>query len=232
MKKRIFLILALLLVGYYASCEQLITSKTMADFNTIELRGNLTVELSEDTSNSIEIELFGCDITKIRWAVENDKLSVTLKTPTSEVNARANVKISYKNLRTLEAYSSSVKSTTPMSQDMLDIKASSGAIVNIQVQSLDVKVDALQNSVVQLEGISRYLIVNAEDRSKVDMRSLSSVSVNAQGSGQAEIYVLAQQRLVASAKTGATVYYLGEPRLLRAFTPKIIKFGASIENLK
>lgn len=230
MSKRFFLVLLSLVLSLQLGAQQTIKSDKIGKFSVVELNGNLSVELIPSGFNSIEIELIDGDITKLKWAVDNGVMKVSLKNTMGQDNpTRANVKIYYTELTKVIIEGGTLRTQGAMIADLFDVEAGSGAIVNLQVQSLDLSVLASDNSVVQVEGTTKYLSIQSSGKSKLDMRQLSSVSVNAEASSMSEVFVFAQQRLVAKTKSGAVISYKGEPTILRASTPKVVKLGAKVQ---
>lgn len=232
MHKRILTLVCALFLCLELSASQVIKSENINDFESIELKGNLSVEITKASKNSIEIELIDGDISQLRWKVEQGVLSVSLKNSSANNSARAIVKINYHSINKIDANGCSLSNIGVITSDVFDIIAHSGAIISLQAQTLDTKIEASENSVIQMQGTSRYLTIIASEKSKIDTRSLSAVSVEVETSSMAEAYILAGQRLVAKAKTGSSVHYLGEPSILRAMTPKILKLGANINTLQ
>lgn len=74
------------------------------------------------------------------------------------------------------------------------------------------------NSAVDLTGATKYYTLTATSKSKVNTRELISQSVRVSATSGSEVYVEAQERLEIASDTGATVFYRGEPVILRTAT--------------
>lgn len=228
--RKIIAILACVLLTVEMSAQQVIKSSEVSEYRSISLSGKLVVQLIPSDSNAIEINLFDSDITKLKWGVNNDDLNVTLR-PTSSGGGRAEVKIYYKQIDALTVSGAEVNSKEPIESNMFTLKASSSATVTVEFQCKDMDIEAGSNSVLLLNGYSKYLNLRSTEKSKLEARALICVSAVATATSGGEIYVCAEERLEAFAKTGSTIFYKGEPTILRVPTSKIMGMGASVHNI-
>lgn len=230
--RKFFLAFALVCVSMQLSAQQTVNSGNVGDFNSLSVSGNMNVELILSDQNRLDIQLFDSDVSKLRWGVENNKLSVSLRTSLTNSKARAEVKIYYKAIDELTVSGAQVTSQEVITSDMMDIKVINKGGLIVELKCMDLNVSATGISIVQLKGESKYVTAHAADRSRLELPALEAVSVIATANTTAEVYVNAIERLEATAKAGSTIFYRGNPVILRALTSKILKFGATVHGVE
>lgn len=217
MKKIISVSLLLLSLCFAAFAQQSIQSDKIDTFQAIELIGNIAVELTQTEGNpAIDIKLNNTDINKLDWGVKDGVLTVRLKPNVNNSSgANADVKLSYNKLSRLKISGANVSIKETLNGNIMDIDMSAGATLGGGINVKDLSLKVAGNSAANLSGHTKYYTLHAGGRSKVDTRSLDAQNANVSASSAAEVYVFADERLELSAETGATIYYKGEPEILR-----------------
>ncbi len=64
-------------------------------------------------------------------------------------------------------------------------------------------------------GKAKYLTLKAVEHSRVDTRELDSVAAEVDAAAGSEVFVSASERLLAQARSGATIYHRGNPSILK-----------------
>lgn len=228
--RKIFAVVVCVLFAVEVSAQQVVKSAEIGAFSSISLSGKLQVQLIKADTNSIEITLFDSEIARLKWGVNNEELSVSLR-PALNGSGRAEVKIYYKSIGALSISGGELTSKEAIVSDLFDLKVSSGAKITAEFKCTDMGINVTGNSVALLNGYSRYLDLHASEKSKLEARALECMSAIANASTGGEVYVCAQERLEADAKTGSTIFYKGEPTILRVPTSKIMGLGASVHSI-
>lgn len=205
--------------------QQLVNANDIGGFGTLKLSGRMNVELIKAEQTAIEVELFDSETKNLNWSIANNTLSMSLR---PSRNAHANVKIYYRELTDINASDVELISRDTIRANMFDLSVGSGAKVTLTVQCADAEVAVRGNSALSLSGETDHLTLLATENSKVDTRGLRALSVTIETATVAEVYVTAIERLSARAKTGSTIFFKGEPSILRTRTGSI---GASINNI-
>lgn len=226
MKKRVFLIGLALMMSVQLWAQQTIHSRQVDAFRTVDLSGDLTVELIRSDTAGVDIVLSHTTIEKLEWGVKDGTLFMRLK-PGSSANARGEVKLYYRDFNTLKISRSSVKAQDVLSGTMLDIQLSAGATFSGAVHAKDLNLKVNGNSAADISGSVKYFTLNASGKSKVNTRDLETTDANIVASSTAEVYVWAQERLQAVAESGGAVYYKGTPEIFRSTT----KMMGTINNI-
>lgn len=231
MKKIVFLIISLLTTAS-VSAQQNITSTPISDFYSISLSGNLNVELIHADADAIEIELYNSDINKFKWSVNNGILSVSLR-PTMGQKSRADVRIYYKGTPTeISVTDARLTVTEALVAHMMRLSVLGGANVNAAVDVKDLNVEVSGNSSLLMSGLAKYLTLRVTEHSKVDTRKLHTVSAETEATMGSEVYINSSERLVANAKTTATIFYTGNPTIFLDRSSRInTSMGSGVLNI-
>ena len=214
MKK--FVSLAVLLFGIVlgAFAQQTIKGDNLDPFTDIDLTGNLVVKLVAAEEPSVEIRLINSDVNRLVWNVSDGLLSIRLR-PGAGGTGSAEVTIRYVALSRLKVSGANVAFETPYTGKMLEMDIQTGATLGGEFHAKDIWMRILGNSVADLTGETKYFTLSAGSRSKVNARELKAEDLNASASGGAEIYVQGIDRIQVSSDTGSSLFYRGEPEILR-----------------
>ncbi|WP_278602703.1 GIN domain-containing protein [Alistipes indistinctus] len=215
--KKIALMLLVLTCSLAASAQQSIVSKRLDAFRNIDLSGNLHVELIKADSAHIDVKLNGTNSNRLDWGIKNGTLSVHLR-PGGEKGASGDVKIYYDTLSSLKISASNVSVQGTLTQGMIDVDMTAGAIFGADLQLKDICLKITGNSVANLTGSAKYGTLIATSKSKVNARLLTCQDVRVEATSGAEVYVKAVERIQIVANTGGAVYYQGEPEIFRSAT--------------
>lgn len=232
MKLRLLLLTVSSFLTMSASAQQKIGSENIGHIAEITLSGKLNVTYIPSDKNAIEIDLYNADIRKLRWNIEESALSVSLK-PTDNKEGYANVKIWCATpLQKLSISESNFISEDVIISNMIELIATSSSKVTANFQAIDMEVRVGSNAIIDLSGESHYLDIHASENSRIDTRKMDVISCEIESTTTSEVYVGADERLVATAKTGSTIFYTGDPIIMKLNTPKITGLGAGIHKLK
>ena len=138
-----------------ASAQQSIVSKRLDAFRNIDLSGNLHVELIKADSAHIDVKLNGTNSNRLDWGIKNGTLSVHLR-PGGEKGASGDVKIYYDTLSSLKISASNVSVQGTLTQGMIDVDMTAGAIFGADLQLKDICLKITGNSVANLTGSAKY----------------------------------------------------------------------------
>lgn len=196
------------------SAQQTIKSEPVNPFTSVSFSGNVSVELIKADKPAVDVNLYDADIKYLKWGVTDGQLSVSLR-PLQTKKGIAEVKVYYADeLKGISISKGDLTIKDSLSTLMASISVSGGAKLVGKIDATDIQLDVTGNSVAMLNGKTIYLTVHATERSKVDTRQLSAISVDAETAMGAEASVDAQERLVANAKTGSTIFYKGNPAVI------------------
>lgn len=110
---------------------------------------------------------------------------------------------------------------------LFDITVSGGAMVSLNIKTLDTAVECTGSSRLTLGGSTKYLTMRVST-AKVDCSKLSTTSTTVECSHSAEVRIVVSERLEATTSTGAKLLYKGSPTILRNHD---IVFGGDVINI-
>ena len=196
--------------GNVITKERNITSS----FDHIEVSRGLDVYLTQSETESLTVQadenLHDIIITK----VENNILKIYTEKNISYSEAKK-VMVSFKNISKISASSGSdVYSTGFLVVDNLELDASSGADMDLEVKVKSLHCKASSGGDLKVNGIADALVAIASSGSDINARNLSTLTTNASASSGADIVVNVSQELTAKAASGADITYLGNPETI------------------
>ena len=203
--KKIALLFLAMTISWVASAQQSIVSKRLDPFTTVDLSGNLHVELIRADSAYLTVKLHGTNSNRLVWGVK-DK------------DANGEVKIYYTSLSQIKISEASVSIQGTLTQGMIDVNMDAGAIFSADLNVKDICLKIGGNSVANLTGSAKYSTLFASAKSKVNARQMVCQDVRVEAVSSAEAYVQVVERIQVVANTGGAVYYQGEPEIYRSAT--------------
>lgn len=225
--RKLILAVCLLAATTCVKAQQVIKGQGVGDFKEVTLVGNMGVELRQADAPGIEIELKDVDAKQVSWSVGNQGLNVRYRPMSIKTGGYVKVKIYYRSLESVSTNGAEVMIADEVRSGMFTADITSGAKFTGKFDCVDLQVHLTGNSAAQIEGKAKYLSLEANQRGKIDARGMQAISANVQAYIGAEIYVWSTERLVAQTNTGASIFYKGEPSILRVQT----KMGGTINNI-
>lgn len=190
-------------------------TRKVENFVSLYAGGNVKVELIESSTQKIEYTVIKGNESDLITDVSGGQLKIKIKQPMmGGSNAKAEVKVYYTKLEEIEAAAgATVSGKTPIKSRNLEVSCSSGARVNIKVDSDLLKMVGSSGSSTTLSGtVKEKLDVTSSSGAKIDASSLESKKVDATASSGSNIKVWAVESLDADASSGGKVGYKGDPK--------------------
>lgn len=174
------------------------------------------VRITYDTKGDITTK-FKFEIDKKGRLVVSEKLDPKRTTVTD-------VTIYYNTLNDVKIAHAKAIFENQIESTLFDLTISGGALVDMEVKTLDIAVECTGTSRLTLSGKTKYLTMNVST-AKVDCSKLSTVSTTVEASHAAEVRIFVSERLEATTSTGAKLLYKGRPVILRNH---MVAFGGDI----
>lgn len=244
--KRFFLILISCFVAFVASAQNNASSFTspsapeqavpivktdwLRPFNSVKIDGPMKVVFTQtDAPESVRIiyDTKGSIDSKFKFEIDKKGTLVVSERPDPKRTELTEVTIYYNSLSDIKIAHAKAEFTEKIQRDILDLSVSGGAIVSLEIETLDVAIECTGQSRLSLTGSTKYLTMRAST-AKIDCSGLSTVSSTIDGSNSAEIRLVVSERLEATTSTGAKLLYKGHPIILRDHA---VIFGGDIINI-
>jgi len=137
------------------------------------------------------------------------------------------VTVYYNTLREVKIAHAKAEFQGRVEYDMLDVLVSGGAMVSLDVNTLDLAVECTGSSRLTVNGSTKYLTMRVST-AKVNCGNLTTVSSVIDASHQAEVRIVVEERLEVTTSTGAKLLYKGHPKIMRNHN---VIFGGDIINI-
>jgi hypothetical protein len=181
------------------------------DFKTIKVSQGLDLYITQSNSVSLSVEADENLHDLIMTKVENDVLRIYT---TENIRRAASKKImlNISDISAINATSGSdVYSTNTIEVDELELSTTSGADMELTVNTRKLVCNSTSGSDINLSGKTQILNASATSGSDIDATSLSSEISDVKATSGADISVNTSKELTAKATSGGDIRYSGDP---------------------
>lgn len=199
-------------------------------FNCVKVDGPMNVVFKKvATAEEIRItyDTKGNITSKFKFEVDKKGVLVVSEKSDPKRTSVTDVTIYYNSLREVRIAHAKAEFENVVESDLFDLSVTGGAMVTLEVKTLDSAVECTGVSRLTLNGSTKYLTMKVST-AKVDCTKLSVVSATVDVSHSAEVRMTISERLEAITSTGAKLLYKGTPVILRDHTAI---FGGEIINI-
>lgn len=219
---------------YAATATEQIVSMPKTDwltpFNRIKIDGPMNVVFKRVSSTEglrIIYDTKGNITSKFKFEVDKKGVLVVSEKSDPKRTTVTDITIYYNTLQEVKIAHAKAEFENTIESTMFDITVSGGAIVSLNVETLDLAVECTGVSRLTIDGSTKYLTMRVST-AKVDCSKLSTVSTIVDASHSSEVRVVVSERLEGTTSTGAKLLYKGNPIILRDHA---VIFGGDIINI-
>ena len=218
------LVTLMLLCTITISTQTTIT-KNIGDFTTLKVYNGISLELIK--SDVQQLVITGEKAEKVTIKNVRNILKVALKFPETLAKNKVSVVLYYNNkIDIIDANEGSSITAKEFKQQILEVRAQEGALINMVVEVKHLTVKSISGSVIKLTGTAKNQVVEAGNAGVYhgfNIKISNSSIVRASLGGKAEIFT--GETLDAKVSFGGSIFYKGNPELLK--TKKVL--GGIIE---
>lgn len=199
-------------------------------FNSVKIDGPMNVVFKRvATSEEARIiyDTKGNITSKFKFEIDKKGALVVSEKADPKRTTVTDVTIYYTSLREVKIAHAKAEFDGVVECNIFDLHVAGGAIVLLEIETLDIAVSCTGVSRLTIEGETKYLTLRAST-AKVNCSKLSTVSSIVDASHSAEVRVVVSERLEATTSTGAKLLYKGTPVILRDHN---VIFGGDIINI-
>lgn len=199
-------------------------------FNGVKIDGPMNVVLKRVATaeeSKIVYDTKGNITAKFRYELDREGILTVSERVDPKRTSVTDVTIYYHSLKEAKITRAKVEFENKVESDMFDLLVSSGAMVTLELQALDLAAECTGSSRLTLKGNTKYLTLRTST-AKVDGSNFSAVSATIDASHSAEVRVTISERLECTTSTGAKLLYKGHPSILRDHS---MIFGGDIINI-
>ncbi|MBR2326673.1 MAG: DUF2807 domain-containing protein [Alistipes sp.] len=202
----------------------------LKDFSGVKVDGPLMVTFEKVNSAEdvrIVYDTKGCITSKFKAEINRNGILCVEEKSDPKRTSVTEVKIFYSQLRNVKISHAKCTFNSTIEEPIFDLGVSGGAIVSIDVNTLDLLVECTGRSLLTISGSTKYLTMKASS-AKVDGSKFSTVASIIEVSNSSEVRINVSERLEATTSTAATLLYKGEPTIIREHPST---FGGDIINI-
>lgn len=202
----------------------------LTPFNRVKIDGPMNVVFKQvPTVDELRIyyDTKGNITSKFKFEVDKKGVLEVSEKLDPKRTSVTDIVIYYHDLQEVKIAHANAEFEDVVKRDIFDITVSGGAMVSIEIETLDVAIECTGVSRLTMEGKTKYMTMRVST-AKVDCSKLSTVSTVVDTSHSAEVRVVVSERLEATTSTGAKLLYKGNPAILRDHTAI---FGGDIINM-
>ena len=218
MKQLVIVFVCMFSLMAFAQTKQ---TRTIGDFSGISSASGIAVEITQGTENSIIVSASKDEfIDKMITEVDkNGVLKIYMEYKkgmgwNNKYNVKLYAYVSYKSINKLMASSgSSLETKNTLKTDALSIDVSSGASMDADIQTTDCDVTMSSGSNTSVKGMATNIKMDASSGSIFKGADLSTENCRASVSSGANIKIGVSKKLSASASSGGSIKYKGDPEV-------------------
>lgn len=229
--KKMMLLVAALMMAVVTNAQKDTRREWLGNFSSISLNGDMKVTLvpiEEGGQPMMIVKAEDSELSKLKYTINNKgELSVRESTNRKRT-VRTEIEIHFVTVDAIEVAGSDVEVKGLIAAPIFDVKVSNGGFFKTEIDTQDLMINATGQSTIDIDGRARYLKVD-DTMAKIDLRELETMSAEVLATQRGEVSVYCTERLSATATLGATVFYRGNPSILRA-NSKLL--GSSINSIE
>jgi hypothetical protein len=187
-------------------------TRNVGSFDEIKATRGMNVYISQGEEIKVRVEADENLLDAIETKVEQNTLVVsTSKNIRSSTSKKVYVTVSEVNSIKSTA-GSNVYSENQIKAKSLDLAASAGSNMHLDVEVRRLNVSASAGSNIKLEGRSEVFVAKASAGSNIKAEDLITGECEARASSGANIWIEVQNKLDGHASSGGNVFYSGNPQ--------------------
>ncbi len=223
MKNKVVILISLSLVIIFTSCIFMGPSKKgngnvveqtrkVPSFDAIKVSRGMNVYISQGRDIKVVVKADENLLDVIRTELDNHTLKIT----TTENIRRATSKKVYVTVPEISKITSfagsNIYSETVLNSKQLDITASAGSNIKLEVDAGELNVSASAGSNIRLKGKTKSFKGKASSGANMKAEELTTADCNARVGSGANIWITVTERFEAHASSGGNVFYFGQPK--------------------
>jgi hypothetical protein len=223
MKQLVTVLACMFSMWAFAQTKQ---TRTVGDFSGISSATGIKVKITQGSENAVVVSSSKDElINNLKTEVDkNGVLKIYYKNPNKlnwnkTRNLQLNAYVTYKSINALTASSgSSMESTQAVSAEALSIDVSSGAEMELDIVTTDCNINMSSGSTAKVGGNAANVKIDASSGSSFKGVNLTAESCKASVSSGAEVKMEVTKKLSASASSGGSFKYKGNPEIEKKTT--------------
>jgi len=196
-------------------------TRPLDGFDAVDVSGGIDLVVRQGASFVVEVVAPDGKAAEIVTEVRGNTLEIKRKSSFKffDWGDYGSVNVTLPALKALSASGGSdVRNEGTLSSDDLNIVASGGSDVTLEVVAGNLAVEASGGSDLRLKGTARSASVSSSGGSDLNASQLTANEANLQSSGGSDLTIAVREKIVANASGGSDISYTGEPSVVTVNT--------------
>ncbi|MGH1433701.1 MAG: head GIN domain-containing protein [Lewinella sp.] len=194
----------------YAQAQE---TRQIGPFTGLVVSGKLEVYLEHGETDQIIIESTDYPEGELNISLKGSTLKLSLVDGWIKGDRRLRLRVQYRNLDEIRVLAGAALSSREiLTADRLELKAGSGAEVDLQLEVHTLEAAATEGANVELSGTVKNQYATANTGGEYDASRLSSDRTDVKSNTGGLARVVANEHLDAVANTGGRIQYSGDPQ--------------------
>lgn len=208
-----YLFLLAITLLYFVPLHGQEEQRGLPHFEAIAASGDVEVYLEPGDTEEAKIRTSGIDVEKVDIFVKGETLKVQLLNLSKIDHRQVKVYITYKELYGVRATAGArVYGRELIQSDRFVVRVGSGGYAELEVETQTLDARAGEGGVIEISGKADTVDVSASTGGRYEGSDFEANRTSAKASTGGEIYVVANEALDASANTGGSINYWGQPK--------------------
>lgn len=221
MKQKYLIFSAIIMAFVYTSC--IFSPSIKGNGNVVEQERAPGIFDEIKVSRGMNVYISQGETTKIVVKADENLLDVIdteIMGGVLEITTNANIRkatvkkvyVTTPNLISAKAFAgSTIFSETPINTNKLEISASAGSTIKLEIHVDHTKVSASAGSSMTLKGVADNFKGKANSGSNIKAESLTTQNCEAKTNSGANIWITCKTKLIGDASSGGNIFYYGNP---------------------
>lgn len=206
-------LIALLLLGF-AITSQAQETRKLDHFDAVSVTGDIAVTLVQGNAPSALIATQGISADDITLYVKGKTLKIQLIEGLFQDMDQVEITLTYTRLRAVRSSAGAeVRSADLLQGDELNLRASSGGTLMVEVDVNSVEASASEGGVLNISGTTQDQEVSVSTGGAYEGLELECLRTYVKANTGGKAAVVANERLDANANTGGSIEYAGNPEI-------------------
>lgn len=202
-----------LLLGFKAHAQNARKTLEVDKFNSIELTGALKAEITQGTSQKVEIEGDEKFIGDVKAAVSGSILTFSISKPPRVITEKTKILITVDSIQSLKlsgASEAKIAGTLAANELNVSLTGASNLKGDLKANKLTLSVSGASES--ELSGAANLAMITASGASNVKAKNLEVDKAEIEASGASDISLKVNESIKGSVSGASDLNYTGEPK--------------------
>lgn len=222
MKQRYLIFSAIIMALFFTSCilspsirgngNVVQEERTSGAFDKIKVSSGMNVYLSQGETSKVTVKADENLLDVIDTEIMGDVLEITSSANIKKATV-LKIYVTTPHLISARAFAgSNIFSETIINTDKLEISASAGSNIKLEIHVDETKISASAGSNIMVKGEATNFEGKASSGSNIRAEKLTTLNGEAKTSSGANIWITCKTKLTGNASSGGNIFYYGAPR--------------------